>query len=410
VTKTPSPKSQAPKKHNLRSDDINSPLETKRVDTVTKTAVAPQTRILSEEIGALEYIIPSGVWARLEESPAKCVASMSTRGDKRCRNNRPSQSTDNIFRELSKCDIHVDADKFVKYVYQLVNATQCGSHRNVAYARIKKYLEEIAPNPFKLSKKDLVDFTLWIHAISIRDQPASYNSISLPVLPVKETRVRSKVLERKPVLSPSRSDRANRVTAPSSSLDFVPYLPKSTRYLDVPSALRKAISKPLGSKGLERGHIYVFWETGKFGKVKIGRTDNLERRLKEWNGKCGRPHEYHPASGRDLVEIRHVDRVERLMHLELKDYRMERYCEKCKVTHNEWFQVEEALVVQVFLKWKSWIEQEPYALDSDTGKWELRPDMEGSLKAVCQPVVLDKVKRTPPLLRADKKGKRVSRS
>jgi hypothetical protein len=406
--KIPPLKSNVWKQYNLRSTDNTSSPDTKRVDTSTKITVAPEARVLSTKLRSLEHIVSFKVWTRLAELSGKCVASMPTKKNMRCNYNRASQSTDMILRELSKCDVSVDNAKFWDLVGQLVDATQCYRHCKMAYSKIKG-LGNIALRLSELSKKDLEDFRAWVHTISTRDEPGSHHSIQHHVKPVNETHVRQKVPMREPAPSPARAEPLNSATAPSSSPDFAPYLPKSSNSLDVSGALREIITKPLGPQALKSGFIYVFWEQGKFGKVKIGRTKDLASRLTQWNTSCGRIHAYHPSSERDLIEIPHVSRVERLMHIELKDHRMQRYCERCNKTHIEWFQVEETLALQVFLKWKCWIEQEPYAVNSESGEWELRPEMEDSLAAVCQPVVLDKAEQTAPFLRAVKKGKRVSR-
>ena len=143
--------------------------------------------------------------------------------------------------------------------------------------------------------------------------------------------------------------------------------------------------------------------------LKIGRTNDLERRLKEWNQDCGRTHAYHPAIVRgELPEIPHVSRVERLIHLELKDCRKQRFCANCNKNHQEWFKVAYALALEVFQKWQKWIVQKPYALDARTGEWVLRPEMMDTLSQVCQPVSIESKPQSPRQGRAARKGKRKS--
>jgi hypothetical protein len=321
--------------------------------------------------------------------------------------NRPSQSTDDIFREIWSCNGDINGAKFLHCIEQLVKATQCGTHRNVAHSRMKKF-KVIASDPSELSKKDQLDFRAWIDAISTRTTHAIPQNFSDQVLLGNETNIKIEVLDRKPASSRTKADPTSSKLAPSIS-GFASYQPMWSKSLDVSSALRKIITKPLSPQDLKSGFIYVFWDKAHFGKVKIGRTNDLERRLEEWDRNCKRTHQYHPSSKRELIKIPHVSRIERLMHIELKNCRKERKCENCNATHREWFDVEETSAVKVFLKWKSWIEQSPYALNKESEQWEIRPEMEDTLEAICQPVVLDKKERTPPRPRIGKKIKRVSR-
>ncbi|KAJ6164547.1 hypothetical protein N7470_003219 [Penicillium chermesinum] len=103
--------------------------------------------------------------------------------------------------------------------------------------------------------------------------------------------------------------------------------------------------------------------------LKIGRTNNVHRRLNEWTRQCShdltliRYYPYTPSSpssspargsyGRStsaddaLVpgrKVPHVHRVERLIHLELADLRVRDLgrCDDCGKEHREWFEVEAA--------------------------------------------------------------------
>ena len=123
-------------------------------------------------------------------------------------------------------------------------------------------------------------------------------------------------------------------------------------------------------------------------RLKIGRTNNVHRRLNEWTRQCShdltliRYYPYTPSSassspGRGghgrivsaddaLVpgrKVPHVHRVERLIHLELADMRIRNLgrCEDCGKEHREWFEVEaakEALrrVDECVRRWISWAE------------------------------------------------------
>lgn len=126
-------------------------------------------------------------------------------------------------------------------------------------------------------------------------------------------------------------------------------------------------------------------------RLKIGRTSNVHRRMNEWTRQCSydltliRYYPYtssvssspartppasrkrsnsHSAIDAHLIpgrKVRHVHRVERLIHLELGDMRVRDLgrCGECGKEHREWFEVEaakEALrrVDECVRRWVAW--------------------------------------------------------
>ncbi|KAF9694884.1 hypothetical protein EKO04_006815 [Ascochyta lentis] len=159
---------------------------------------------------------------------------------------------------------------------------------------------------------------------------------------------------------------------------------------ELAKALRLKAAKPLSEADKKDGFIYTFWDQQNFGMIKIGRTNNLERRINEWNTQCKVTHHYHQSSHdgqpSKAPEIPHVQRIEKLMNIELSNYRKKRVCDGCSKTHIEWFDIDEAKASKVFQKWRDWICQRPYALDHE-GNWTIRPDMLDSFSEVCEPIV-----------------------
>ncbi|OAG21126.1 DUF1766-domain-containing protein [Alternaria alternata] len=120
--------------------------------------------------------------------------------------------------------------------------------------------------------------------------------------------------------------------------------------------------------------------------LKIGRANNVHRRMNEWTRQCGyslslvRYYPYvssstpspqpSPAQSRrqsstntDIVrKVPHAHRVERLIHLELADQRVIKQCDACGKTHKEWFEVEATKdgvkkVDEVVKRWVDWDEK-----------------------------------------------------
>ncbi|KAM3417476.1 hypothetical protein BST61_g5720 [Cercospora zeina] len=127
--------------------------------------------------------------------------------------------------------------------------------------------------------------------------------------------------------------------------------------------------------------------------LKIGRANNVTRRMNEWQRQCGyalnlvrwyphvsstpspspantprkgsntgTPDRSRPASSRgdsaNVRKVHFVKRVERLIHLELADQQVKKQCEACGKEHREWFEVEasEEGVRNVDACVKRWVE------------------------------------------------------
>ncbi|KAF2639061.1 DUF1766-domain-containing protein [Massarina eburnea CBS 473.64] len=134
--------------------------------------------------------------------------------------------------------------------------------------------------------------------------------------------------------------------------------------------------------------------------LKIGRANNVTRRMHEWTQQCGyslslvRYYPYVPSgttpgpspnaspansrnqsysknqrpgdAGRSVSEgvrkVPHAHRVERLIHLELGDMRVVKKCEACGKEHREWFEVDATSdgvkkVDEVIKRWVDWSER-----------------------------------------------------
>lgn len=118
--------------------------------------------------------------------------------------------------------------------------------------------------------------------------------------------------------------------------------------------------------------------------LKIGRANNVHRRMTEWTRQCGyhlslvRYYPYIPSStssprsspsshprtvsDASVRKVPHAHRVERLIHLELGAQRVVRKCEACGKEHREWFEVEASRegvgrVDEVVRRWVGWAEE-----------------------------------------------------
>jgi hypothetical protein len=345
----------------------------------------------------LEHILPLNIRSRLSTSPQVCVGSAVKDPSERCSyKTRGSMSSANTyFQKIAICSKNKDYQPMLGYIESLVQVTMCGRHQNVALLQPKAearilQLHRLLANIISMPDEDRSKIDEWLNVVS--DPKASTEHIlwlSAPPMAGKDaSATRQSRHESNPALP--------KVQNPYS-LGFMPFQEKRTVLLSVMDALQEEIRRPLGKGDYKEGFIYIFWDNRHFGKLKIGLTNNLERRLKEWDRKCKRKHSYHPNSGNGLVTIPHVLRVEKLIHTELKEFRRKRRCEGCGQTHKEWFDIEEAHAVKVARKWQEWFMRKPYTFDEGAQEWVLKQEMADELDQICEP--LPQVKATPKQLR-----------
>jgi hypothetical protein len=101
--------------------------------------------------------------------------------------------------------------------------------------------------------------------------------------------------------------------------------------------------------------------------LKIGRAQNVQRRLNQWTRQCGynlsliRFYPY--SSTMTPRKVPNVHKVERLIHIELGAKRAGRNCDACGKQHREWFEVEASregvrAVDEMVRRWVDWAERQ----------------------------------------------------
>ncbi|KAF2629003.1 hypothetical protein BU25DRAFT_324402, partial [Macroventuria anomochaeta] len=376
------PKSHSNSANITKRESEGTEPQVKTETTKTRSVIADTPRPNSRYKGlqaVLEHITPSEIHARLNDDPKLCVASYVRVPNERCICKVQKQLTSDhkILNTVSSCIEKGDYATLPEYLEQLAEVVLCGNHRKVALlqpkakSRIAKLRDFIFNLP-QASKADLSTFRAWTMALANRGLP----------LPVD-----CSAREDSPSVVPPKTNTTAAFSGNTTSNlpGFLPYKPTRMSDLAIAKAVKKMIAKPLTATDMKDGFIYIFWDKGTFGMVKIGRTNDLERRLKEWN-RCKSTHSYHKSSrDGDLRKVPHVQRIERLMQIELVNNRKTRACDTCVKTkmHKEWFDVSEAKAVEVFQKWRNWILQEPYAED-DKGQWVIRPEMLETIPENCK--------------------------
>ena len=126
--------------------------------------------------------------------------------------------------------------------------------------------------------------------------------------------------------------------------DYRPYQTAGSRGLAVSTWIKRQAKEPLTPLELKTGYLYVYWNKANFGYHKIGYScDDVRIRLEKWQTQCKHSAQQLCCT---LVEVPNVKRLERLVHAELKDYRVEeKCCRGCKKSHKEWFNVDLKLIL-----------------------------------------------------------------
>lgn len=310
----------------------------------------------------LEQILPFEINTRLIEDPNRCVATQ-VKAKSRCvrvhqvRPNAVKTTVDAI----RSCVDDSDYSHLPYHIERLMRAVTCPLHqtvalrKNIANPRMNRLCDLISTLPQR--RDDIVTiFANWLQAITDIDTLTSL-SHAKPSKP-----------------SPPRLSKS------------VPYHAKESDGCHIAKALNAKVNESLTDEDKKDGFIYMFWDQQNFGMIKVGRTIDLEQRLKQWNAQCKIMHHYHQSSQEgEPLKIPHCQRIERLMHIELRNYRKKRTCDGCGRTHLEWFDISAEKAKKVYQKWQDWILQKPYAQD-DAGDWVIRPEMLDTLSQVCKPV------------------------
>ena len=105
-------------------------------------------------------------------------------------------------------------------------------------------------------------------------------------------------------------------------------------------------------------YFYVYWNRASFGIMKIKYTNNIEKRLCEWEIDCNHIVEKQYES----PWLKNAKRIEKLIYIEFRHYRVfEPACHGCLKQHIEWFKNVHLLVIfQSIEFWSQWTAKKPY--------------------------------------------------
>ena len=186
--------------------------------------------------------------------------------------------------------------------------------------------------------------------------------------------------------------------------------------ISVSKLIQETLEKPLGKLDQKSGFVYIYYQPGSFGNIKIGFTaDTVKKRLKQWStGNCSHKIAECDHQGYTCEYVPHVYRLERLVFAELRDYRLKELNCKCQKKHIEWLSVSSVHAAKVRQKYQDFLLEQP-RYDTGVGG-RLRRDSltQQEFEALCEPLHLPQV---PPVSRqkptrtspAQRRSQRLSR-
>jgi hypothetical protein len=353
--------------------------------SVTNGATATLTISDSKEVQRfqklLSRIIPLEIRQRLKEDCEHCPAW--TTKDKRCQKSRRTNMQDFfLVLEEWKSDTSGEIDNFIQ---DLIEVVLCPLHQKVAAKKLQEVLllsGKLSTTRDSKSQRTVqsschIALLNWIRTLKGEED--------IPI-PGVQASIRDKVEITLPVVTMSKIDNIQK---------FVAYTAKRNDGKSTYQVLEKLITRPLNKSEIQHsGFMYMFWQPGNFGYLKIGRTKDIERRLRQWEKGCQKQiYSYFPTDEQleDKIGVQHIYRVEALVHAELRDKRQrEQSCPGCHRNHIEWFEVFNETAKAIVRKWMNWMRKSPYVKRyTNKGKleWVLDDDEEriGKLEDLCTP-------------------------
>ena len=330
---------------------------------------------------SLLKIIPLEFLQHLGENNRICPA-WTTQG-RRCKVHRTVRLISAQLQSL----VTFKPNVLLPVIQQLIEALFCASHRKVASRELqgwRKELQELSKISdcgyiFPVENERLCAVFHWIYLLGRAALSQSSPSQSSPSSSPKSTGHKIVQVE-PPVVNPIQ--------------EFTPYVCKDFSGA-TSEELAKLLTKPLQKSDIKyQGSMYIFWQRPNFGHLKIGRSQNVPRRLKQWNKQCKKsmqvffPEEKGAAGMPDLQQIPHISRVEALVHLELMHYRrIEKKCPGCSKSHVEWFETSKDIAIGVVRKWSDWMATLPYEKHMKDGEeqWVLKSEERKNLGDLCRP-------------------------
>ncbi|OJJ46057.1 hypothetical protein ASPZODRAFT_133022 [Penicilliopsis zonata CBS 506.65] len=332
-------------------------------------------------------ILPFEIQQHLTEDSSHCPAW--TRSRQRCKRTRQVDGK-HIVQSLQSLKT-LNPSEIFHCIDKIVEATVCPhSHKKIAKRELQSWEEDFKNlsrirdlnHIFRPEDDRVLALVNWLFHLSKGSVSQLQNKSFTPSKPGKDDS--SKV---PPVLNLIQ--------------EFKPYATKKLTG-SVSEELAALLTKPLSTREIkEQGSMYIFWQPGNFGHLKIGKSGNVHRRMREWISQCKKPIEvFFPKLSEDgnsdaeeVQPVQHIYRVEALVQMELRYCRRtEARCPGCFKAHVEWFEIPRDIAVEVISKWMAWMRTCPYErrlIQVEEGEeeeqWVLKQQEEQRVSELSQP-------------------------
>ena len=317
---------------------------------------------------------------RFQRDPTKCLANKKM-SVIQCRNLNRSKDREEIgelLTELAAMNFEDNTQRCVDGLSELIKKAVCSRQRE----KIQKGVSLLVPPD---SPKDSARLSA---GPIVKEDTIKVKVEELPSrIFIKDEGRTTKAQEAQAVFSlPTRnitywvpeSSRTTLVYLPN----YRPYQTVKSRRSDVEGWVVKQAETPLTATEHKAGYLYVYWNRATFGVSKIGYSGDVTKRLRRWETQCK-----HIAQEqyRSPIEVRNVRRLERLVHAQLKEYRVEEECCRgCSRNHQEWFRgVELKIILESIESWTQWIMKEQGQYEEIQSKWVLKEDARNELTQLC---------------------------
>ena len=320
---------------------------------------------------------------RFQRDPTRCLGNRM-KGKKCLRRNRSKdrQKIRQLLTGLAAMSFENDTQRCVDELVELIKMAFCSYQRATVERKVRLLVPQDPPK----------DDACISAGPKVKEETPKVKIKELPSCILVRDESRTTGEEAQAVVSPVTLSTSN-ITPwwpklPKCEPSYLPkYLPYETEDSPDPGVSERVIQrviqqarKPLTPRERKAGYLYVYWNKATFGAYKIGfTTRDVSTRLREWERQCKHTAQEQYRS----FEVRNVERLERLVHAELKKYRVKEYgCHGCSGNHDEWFQdVDLKVILKSIAFWTKWITREPYK--EVKGEWLLREDAEEELPQLC---------------------------
>ena len=305
---------------------------------------------------------------RFQRDPTKCLANTKKNGIQCCSPTRSKdrQKIGELLTELAAMKFENNTQRCVDELSKLVEMAVCSCQREKVQKEVSLL---VPPDPLHIRVKveELPGHTF------IRDERRTTEGqeAQAVVSPVTHLTRNITYWLRKP-------SRTTLVYLP----DYRPYRTDKFRLSDVRGWVIKQAETPLTALERKAGYLYVYWNQATFGVSKIGYSGDVTKRLERWERQCKHIAE---EQYRSPIEVRNVRRLERLVHAELKKYRVEEECCRgCSKNHQEWFKGVGLKIIRESIEfWTKWLMKEQGQYEEVNGKWLLKEDAKKELPQLC---------------------------